>query len=589
MPDTTSVVEVSSIHDSKITHVSLYSGLAEITRVYKVKLKAGDNKVVISDLPNTLVQDSLRVEGRGACTIHEVAISKAPAPTVKSSAKLKDLRKEESRVQKALDRKIKAIKAISSFYNSLTVDQVDAIELVETTKQLESVHGEVDDKLLNLEEKLEVLQQQIKDECQTLDDEVKGKKHGQLGKCASITIVTEKDIDVDMVLIYGVSNATWTATYDIYVKMDTKEKAVSLIYKAAILQSTGEAWDDVSLTLETAIPTFGLSIPELAPWTLSTYRPPIIYPYSMSMPMPVIVASSRSSSSSRSPPRRRRRSPIPSSSAAFALIGGCDEDSSTTSVPIINRDFLVSSKGDINASFSVPGLISIPSDNDSHNVTIVELPLNASMSWISIPKKETKAHLTAKIKNDSDYTLLSGIASVYVDGSFISRSDVPVVSPQESFDCPLGLDLTIRLVYHPRTKKMSRSGLILTGKTTSYVFEQRISIYNTKPVSITGLKILDQIPVSDNSKIIVNMANPPLVLPQPNKKGLYSVPKAVTIGSQAVAQWKDADEPDIDPSLLGKDGEFSWVCNIPAQGTLNLLLSWEVVYPYASHVIGLDM
>lgn len=60
MPDTTNVVEVSSIRDSKITHVSLYSGLAEITRVYKVKLKAADNKVVISDLPNTLVEDSLR-------------------------------------------------------------------------------------------------------------------------------------------------------------------------------------------------------------------------------------------------------------------------------------------------------------------------------------------------------------------------------------------------------------------------------------------------------------------------------------------------------------------------------------------------
>jgi len=55
---------------------------------------------------------------------------------------------------------------------------------------------------------------------------------------------------------------------------------------------------------------------------------------------------------------------------------------------------------------------------------------------------------------------------------------------------------------------------------------------------VAGLKLLDQIPVSDNSKMVVNMTNPPLVLPQPNKKGLYSVPQAVTVGSQAVAQWK---------------------------------------------------
>ena len=65
---------------------------------------------------------------------------------------------------------------------------------------------------------------------------------------------------------------------------------------------------------------------------------------------------------------------------------------------------------------------------------------------------------------------------------------------------------------------------------------------------ITHLKILDQV-------------NLPLLLPQMNKKGLYSVPQAVTV----------APEPDIDPSLIGKEGKFSWAYNVPAQGILNLL------------------
>lgn len=82
----------------------------------------------------------------------------------------------------------------------------------------------------------------------------------------------------------------------------------------------------------------------------------------------------------------------PDSSRRSESSSNCEDDS--RSVVMDNRDFLVSSKGDINASFSVPGLISIPSDNDSRNVTIVELRLDALMSWISIPKKEAKAHLT---------------------------------------------------------------------------------------------------------------------------------------------------------------------------------------------------
>jgi hypothetical protein len=42
------------------------------------------------------------------------------------------------------------------------------------------------------------------------------------------------------------------------------------------------------------------------------------------------------------------------------------------------------------------------------------------------------------VKNASDYTLLAGEASIYVNGSFVSGSDVPVVCPQESVYCPLG-------------------------------------------------------------------------------------------------------------------------------------------------------
>jgi len=108
------------------------------------------------------------------------------------------------------------------------------------------------------------------------------------------------------------------------------------------------------------------------------------------------MMATRSRSRSFEPRVVRRRSDRRSSDSSCVSIpqSKYDEDGSVSSVPIVNRDFLVSSKGDINASFSVPGLISIPSDDDSHNVTIVELLLDASMSWISIPKKDTKAHLT---------------------------------------------------------------------------------------------------------------------------------------------------------------------------------------------------
>jgi hypothetical protein len=58
--------------------------------------------------------------------------------------------------------------------------------------------------------------------------------------------------------------------------MQSKDKPITLIYKGSITQDTGEDWNDVPLTLETANPTFGVNVPTLTPWTLSVYSPVIM-------------------------------------------------------------------------------------------------------------------------------------------------------------------------------------------------------------------------------------------------------------------------------------------------------------------------
>ena len=126
-------------------------------------------------------------------------------------------------------------------------------------------------------------------------------------------------------------------------------RPLSVFQTTHLYTACAQNWDDVSLTLETAIPTFGLKIPQLEPWTLSTYRP--------SLPPPSVMVQYASS------PTRKRRISAPRSERRkrmSVLESSCDnEDSDRSASSIDNRDFLVSSKGDINASFSVPGLISI--------------------------------------------------------------------------------------------------------------------------------------------------------------------------------------------------------------------------------------
>jgi hypothetical protein len=56
----TNVITLSAPEDSKIAAVSLYSGRAEVTRLFKFEIKAGQNKVTIFGLPRSLQEDSLR-------------------------------------------------------------------------------------------------------------------------------------------------------------------------------------------------------------------------------------------------------------------------------------------------------------------------------------------------------------------------------------------------------------------------------------------------------------------------------------------------------------------------------------------------
>lgn len=54
------VVELDSLNDSKISGVSVYTGRAEVTRVFKFEIKTGQNQVNISGLPTALDRDSVR-------------------------------------------------------------------------------------------------------------------------------------------------------------------------------------------------------------------------------------------------------------------------------------------------------------------------------------------------------------------------------------------------------------------------------------------------------------------------------------------------------------------------------------------------
>jgi len=128
-------------------------------------------------------------------------------------------------------------------------------------------------------------------------------------------------------------------------------------------------------------------------------------------------------------------------------------------------------------------------------------------------------------------------------------------------------------------------------KTTNYAFSQRITVYNTKTLPIENVKIIDQAPVSEDSDITVKLVSPALGAPGTSFSGRSSTePKALPplrVASGVIAQWYGADEAGVEVEALGKDGELNWVCAVPAQTKIGLVLQWEVTAPAKTTVVGL--
>ncbi|KAF8150953.1 hypothetical protein B0H34DRAFT_665975 [Crassisporium funariophilum] len=543
--DSVTVISLDAPQHSSITNVNLYSGRAQITRVFKFDVTAGQSEVVISQLPNVVDHESLRVEGRGAVTIHGVASSKLEmedAPT--TSIALSEISEKELKAESALERCKKASKSIQDYMSKLDVQYLDITKLGDAMDIYDNTQEKWDEKIIKIESALDAMKEARRVEEEKLANKGVNKK---LRTQAVIGLFAEQEAEVEMILIYMVSHASWTAGYDIRVDTQNPGSPVKVIYKAAINQRTGENWERVPITLETAIPTFGLQVPRLSIWKVSHTK------------LDVGAGLGRGGA------MRHRKITAP------------DPDDLDFNEWASEGTF-ITSKGNVSATFRIPGMTTIPhedEDDEMHNVTIADLDLEAVMSWVCIPKGDQRVHLKATITNSSGYTFLPGPSNVYVDQSYIACSDIPNVSPSEVFECPLGLDPSIRVTYHPRTKMVSESGFY--SKSTTHAFSQRITIHNYKTVDVQGVKVTDHIPVSQDANIIVNLISPALTIPSPSTSlskvpnGKTTVPPPVEVADGVVAQWNGGVEEG------GKDGRLDWICSIPALTKISLLLHWEVV------------
>ncbi|EUC55568.1 mucoidy inhibitor A, partial [Rhizoctonia solani AG-3 Rhs1AP] len=251
---------------------------------------------------------------------------------------------------------------------------------------------------------------------------------------------------------------------------------------------------------------------------------------------------------------------------------------------MVVRQAHVESTGVLNTNFGIPGRSDIPSDQASHKVVIAVLDLQADLEWVCVPREKESVFLTCKVVNSSEFTLLPGEASVFMDDNFVSKSQIEHVSPNESFKTSLGVDSALRVTY-PAARTLNRtaaqSGFSFMSKEKQSVSaqSQRITIRNTRLASVS-VRVLDHIPVSTDARIKVNILSP---------GGLDIVVAPTSPSSEGAGESKRKEQPWKDqrkgirarwaPLEVGGEGMVEWSCHIAPSDEAELELSWEVSAP----------
>ena len=524
--------------NTTISAVTVYQDRARVTRTGKARLAAGASTLVLGGLPTSLDAGSVRVKGRGngaRIAGSEVANAYLSAPVSGNAlglqAALDALRDQDVAILDdiaAVGDQLEMLKALRDHSGPRFAKAIATGKA--TIDTMRPVAGYLAEEFAAALARKRDLNAKRRD----LTREIKAAEE-RLRQAGSTTRVETREIridvdaaaetDVELEITYVVYGASWAPIYDARL---TGAK-LSLTCFAQVQQTTGENWPACALSLSTAQTGTGGDIPELDPWYLFKYEPPVAMPKRMmarqAMAAPDDLAVGAGAMPAPAPQMYVAESAMPEPMA------------------------LVDSAG-IAVTYRAQRPVAITSDGARRKVLIGEATFDAILDYVSVPKLGEEAYLRARVKNTSELVFLPGSANIFHDEEMVGTSsfEEPIMKNGD-IELQMGIDDRIRV---SRELTQRDTGKTFIGNTRRLTFGYRIKIANTRD-SAVKLSVQDQMPVSRHEDIKVRLAE---ALPKPTEVS--------------------------DLNLL------KWELDVPPGATREIAFTYTVEHPRDMQVTGLE-
>ncbi len=486
---------------SQIQAVTVYLSGAEITRLARVKLEKGEHTVVLGDVPASAVPGSIRVVGKatGKLAIGSVDTTRKLLQRAESAAadaerkiledELEKLRDERSVVEaeaQAADTQ-KALIANLAQLPTRPVGSTGTMTGGEDWPRVLSViaQGSQEAGRLSLEaqRKLRDLDRRIED----VDKKLAALPPPRTQQTeVRVYVEAETPLDADLTIRYQVPSASWAPIYDARLKTGNKTEPpkLNLARRAAITQRTGEAWNDVALTLSTSRPSESAALPHIDT-QLVDFEPEV-------KPAPPPAPMARLDKGAAEERARRDNDAAQAGAPTVAM------EAQVPEAEPITETVATMMSAPFEANFAVPGRVSIADTGEVKRVVLLNDVVEPGLSSRTVPKLETNAYLYAKFNLGKGTPLLPGKVYLFRDDAFVGTGDLPLLQPGEEHRLGFGVDDLVKVRYAVIEEKRGETGLISTSSVDSRNYRVTVKNLHERPIDVT---VIDRIPISKNQEI----------------------------------------------------------------------------------------
>jgi len=486
---------------SRIDRVTVFPDGAVVTRLGKANLLQGASQIVLRGLPATIDPASIRVEGKGDGTFSvgavDVRITPGAAKPVLDAVleeKLKTLRDEKEKLSGQVAA-IEAKRATIERFAQVGPDKLGPDGKALPVGDWPAVFEAIGTALVKVQDELRGTRNHLSDvEAEIVSLERARPQAGRPGapkRDVTIAVEAPQPVAAEFTVTYRVTGANWTPTYEARLTTTGEKPEIALTRRAEIRQRSGEAWDDVALTLSTTRSTGGTRAPDLTPMQVAFFEPQIVAEARARAMALARKAEAEKAAASAGP----RRTAVLAAPAAPAPEDGLAK-------PVIAADVTEAAleSGAYQANFQVPGRASIPQDGSSKTVTLTQRKTEATLAARTVPEMEQKAYLEAGFTHDEEAPLLAGRVALHRDGTYVGMGQFNLVAPGDKVELGFGADDRIKVSFAPVKRRENDPTWLGQTRTDQREFRTVVKSLHTRPVKVT---VLERIPFSENSGITV--------------------------------------------------------------------------------------